>query len=85
MNSFWCKANVKRFGFNNLHQDLDIMRIVHTVRLYLLFIFVIYILFAPDISTSIHRCVNNSNDINVLMKVIKTETFNIGFHQNKLI
>ena len=28
---FWCKANVKRFGFNNLHQDLDIMRnIVHT-------------------------------------------------------
>ena len=21
MNSFWCKANVKRFGFNNLHQD----------------------------------------------------------------
>ena len=27
---FWCKANVKRFGFNNLHQDFDIMGIVHT-------------------------------------------------------
>ena len=31
MNLFGCKANVKRFGFNNLHQDFDIMRIVHTV------------------------------------------------------
>ena len=31
MNLFLCKANVKRFGFNNLHQEFDIMRIVHTV------------------------------------------------------
>ena len=31
MDSFWYKANVKRFGFNNLHQDFDIMRnVVHT-------------------------------------------------------
>ena len=28
------------------------------------------ILFAPVISTSIHRCMNNSHDIKVLMKVI---------------
>ena len=41
--------------------------------------FVGNILFAPDISTSIHRCVNNFHDIIVLMKVIKTETFNVGF------
>ena len=26
-----------------------------------------------------HRCVNNSLDIKILMKVIKTETFNVGF------
>ena len=30
MNLFWCKANVKRFSFNNLHQDFDIIRMVHT-------------------------------------------------------
>ena len=30
INLFWCKANVKRFGFNSLHQDFDIIRIVHT-------------------------------------------------------
>ena len=30
MNLFWCKANVKLFGFNNLHQDIDIIGIVHT-------------------------------------------------------
>ena len=30
MNLFWCKANGKRFGFDNLHQDFDIMRIVYT-------------------------------------------------------
>ena len=41
--------------------------------------FVIYVLFAPVISTSIHRCVNTSHDIKVLMMVIKTETFNISF------
>ena len=41
--------------------------------------FLIYILFAPVISTSIHRCVDNSHGIKVLMKVIKTETFNVGF------
>ena len=29
MNLFWCKANVKRFGFNNLHQDFDIMRSIN--------------------------------------------------------
>ena len=41
--------------------------------------FVIYIFFAPIVSTSIHRCLNNSHDIKALMKVIKTETFNVGF------
>ena len=41
--------------------------------------FIVYILFAPVISISIHHCVNNSHDIKVLMKVIKTEMFNIGF------
>ena len=40
-----------------------------------LYIFVVYILSVPLISTSIHRCVNNYYDIKVLMKVIKTETF----------
>ena len=46
------------------------------VRLYL---FIVYILFAPVISTSIHRCVNNSPDIKTLMKVIETKTFNVDF------
>ena len=41
--------------------------------------FDVYILFAPVISTSIHRCVNYSYDIKVLMKVMKTETFHDGF------
>ena len=41
--------------------------------------FIVYILFAPVISTSIHFCENNSHDIKVLMKIIKTETFNVGF------
>ena len=40
--------------------------------------FVIYIFFAPAISTNIHRYMNNSYDIKILMKVIKTETFNVG-------
>ena len=44
-----------------------------------LYLFIIYILFAPIILTSTHCCVNNSHDIKVLMKVIKTETFNVGF------
>ena len=39
-----------------------------------LYLFVIDISFAPVISTSIHRYVNNSPDIKVLMKVIETET-----------
>ena len=30
MNLLWCKADVKRFGFNNLQQDSDI-RILHTM------------------------------------------------------
>ena len=46
------------------------------VRLYL---FVVNILLAPVISTSTHRCVNNSPDTKVLMKVIETETFNVDF------
>ena len=41
--------------------------------------FVVYILLAPVIYTSIYHCVNNSPDIKVLMKVIETETFNVGF------
>ena len=41
--------------------------------------FIINIFFAPVISTSIHGWVNNSHDITALMKVIKTETFNVGF------
>ena len=43
------------------------------------YLFVIYILFAPIILRSIYHCVDNSHDIKVLMKVIKTEMFNIGF------
>ena len=39
--------------------------------------FVIYILFASVILTSIHRSMNYSHVIKVLMKVIKTETFNV--------
>ena len=30
MNLSYCKATVKCFGFNNLHQNFDIMRILHT-------------------------------------------------------
>ena len=30
MNLFWCKPNVKSFGFNKLHRDFDIMRIDYT-------------------------------------------------------
>ena len=37
------------------------------------------ILFAPVITTSIHCYVNNLHDIQILMNVIKTETFNVGF------
>ena len=44
-----------------------------------MYIFVVYILFALVISTSIHRCMNSSSDIKVLMKVIETETFNFDF------
>ena len=44
--------------------------------MYVYIFFVIYILFAAVI---IHHCVNNSHDIKVLMKVIKTETFDVGF------
>ena len=44
-----------------------------------LYLFVVYILFAPIILTSIHCCVYNSHDIEVMGKVIKTETFNVGF------
>ena len=36
------------------------------------------------ISTSIHRCVNNSPDIKVLTKVIGTETFNVGFTSQQI-
>ena len=46
--------------------------------MYIYTFFVIYIYFASIISTSIHRRVNNSYDIKVLMKVIKTETCNVG-------
>ena len=38
---------------------------------------------APVISTSIHHCVNNCHDIKVLMKVIETRTFNVGFTLKK--
>ena len=41
-----------------------------------LYLFVVYILFVPVISTSIHRYVNYSN-IQVLMMVTETETFNV--------
>ena len=30
MNLLGCKTDVKRFGFNQLYQDFDIMRIVYT-------------------------------------------------------
>ena len=29
-NLFWCKSNITRFGFHDLRQDFDIMRIVDT-------------------------------------------------------
>ena len=77
MNLFWCKANVKRFGLNNLHQDFDIMGIVHTASNRCFFLF--FFFFAPVILTSIHCCVNNSRYIQVLMKVIRTKTFDVGF------
>ena len=44
-----------------------------------LYVFVVYILFAPVILTRIHHCVNNFPDIKVLMMVIETETFNVDF------
>ena len=34
MNLLWRKANIKHFGFNNLHQDFDIMRIVFLLSSY---------------------------------------------------
>ena len=43
-----------------------------------LYLFVVYFSFAPVISTSIHRYVNYS-DIQVLMMVTETETFNVDF------
>ena len=43
-----------------------------------LYLYDVYILFAPVISTSIDRCVNYS-DIKALMMVIETETFNVDF------
>ena len=46
-----------------------------------LYLSVVYILFVPVISTSIHRCVNNSSGIKVLMKVIETET--LALYHNK--
>ena len=49
-----------------------------------LYLFVVYILFAPVISTSIHCCVYNSHDIKVLMKVIETEMFNVGFTSQQI-
>ena len=67
MNLFCCKANVTRFGFDNLHQDSDIMGIIPKA------------INTRVISISIHLCVNNSHDIKVLKKVIKTETFNVCF------
>ena len=44
-----------------------------------LYLFIVYILFAPVILTSIHPCVNNPH-IKVLMKVIETKTSNIDFN-----
>ena len=64
MDFLWCKANVKRIGFNNLHQDFDIMRIVQIMM---------------DGANKTYEWVNNSHDIKVLMKVIETETFYVGF------
>ena len=49
-----------------------------------LYLFVVCILFAPVISTRIHRCVNNSSDIKVLKKVIEIETFNVDFISQKI-
>ena len=43
----------------------------------------IHFLCAPVILTSIHHCVNNSHDIKVLIKFIKTET--LALHKNKFI
>ena len=42
------------------------------------YLFFVYILFAPVISTTIHRYFNYS-DIQALMMVTETETFNVDF------
>ena len=42
------------------------------------YLFIVYFLFAPVILPSIHRYVNYS-DIQVLMMVTETETFNVDF------
>ena len=44
-----------------------------------LYLFIVYILFAPVILTSIYQCVNNFPDIKVLMMVIETKMFNVDF------
>ena len=44
-----------------------------------LYLFVVYLVFAPVFSTSIHRCENNSPDIKVPMNVIETEMFYVDF------
>ena len=41
--------------------------------------FIVYILFTPVISISIHCRVNNSLDIKILMKVTEAETFEVDF------
>ena len=116
MNLFWCKANVKRFGFNNLGQDFDIIKIVHTatdacrnnkskenvynerfinVHLAFLICLACEMMFenvgflrdqkSPPVfkeirrKICIYRCRNNSRDIKDLVKIIKTESFNVCF------
>ena len=59
--------------------------VLNTFKLYTLCarlcLFVVYISFALFISTSIHRYVNYS-DIQVLMMITETETFNVDFHSS---
>ena len=72
INSLYCKANIKRFGFNSLHQDFDIMKNV-VQKMCIIYIYIyIYVCICVCVCV-VCVCVNTylSHDIKALMKVIK--------------
>ena len=69
----------RREDFSNIIPHAKHVLNTFKLRTHVCIFSVVYILFAFVISTRIHCCVNNSYDIKVLMKFIKTETFNVGF------